>query len=55
MTNTAKGTLSQRGQSKPYAEKTRRSSVSARRAAGGKANKKHKFVGSFGSDRKKAS
>lgn len=29
----------------------RQSSVSRRRAAGGKLNKKHKFVGSFGSDR----
>lgn len=39
------------GKRKSYQTRVLTSSVSRRKAAGGKANRKHKFVGSFGSDR----
>lgn len=36
---------------KAFEDRSHRGSVSRRRAAGSKRNKKHKFVGSFASDR----
>lgn len=38
------------GKRKSYKTRVLTSSVSRRKAAGGKANKKHKFVGTFRSD-----